>query len=70
MRLVLTNATLIDCIDPEPVAGASVVVEDGRIAEITSGGHSPSGDGARVIDLEAAHTCFPDCGTSTFTPTT
>ena len=46
MRLVLTNATLIDCIDPNPVARASVVVEDGRIAEITSGGRSPSGDGS------------------------
>ena len=33
MRLVLTNATLIDCVDPNPVAGASVVVEDGRIAD-------------------------------------
>ena len=37
MRLVLTNATLIDCVDPSPVAGASVVVEDGRIVE--SGPH-------------------------------
>ena len=55
MRLVLTNATLIDCIDPEPVARASVVVEDGRIAEITSGGRSPGGDGARVIDLGGAY---------------
>ncbi len=56
MRLVLTNATLIDCVEPEPVAGASVVVEDGRIAEITTGGGSaPGGDGARVIDVEGAY---------------
>ena len=55
MRLVLTNATLIDCVDPEPAARASVVVEDGRIVEVTSGGRSPSSEGARVIDLEGAY---------------
>ena len=55
MRLVLTNATLIDCVDPSPVVGAGVVVEDGRIVDIARGGRAPSTDGARVIDLEGAY---------------
>ena len=55
MRLVLTNATLIDCVDPNPVAGASVVIEDGRIAEITNGSRSPSTQDAQVIDLGGAY---------------
>ena len=55
MRLVLTNATLIDCVNPTPVAGASVVVEDGRIAEITDGRRSPSSQDSRVIDLDGAY---------------
>ena len=52
MPLVLTNATLIDCVDPNPAAGTSVVVEDGRIVDILRSGRAPSTDGARVIDLE------------------
>ena len=55
MSLVLTNATLIDCVDPNPVSEASVVIEDGRIAEITDGSHSPAGRNARVIDLGGAY---------------
>ena len=55
MRLVLTNATLIDCVNPAPVAGASVVVEDGRIAEITDGGRSPASQDSQVIDLNGAY---------------
>ena len=53
--MVLTNATLIDCVDPNPVSEASVVIEDGRIAEITDGSHSPAGRNARVIDLGGAY---------------
>jgi len=30
-RRVLTNATLIDCVDPRPTAGVSVTIESGRI---------------------------------------
>ena len=55
MRLVLTNATLIDCVDPNPGAGASVAVEDGRIVEITNGRRSPSSQRAQVIDLGGAY---------------
>ena len=55
MSLVLTNATLIDCVDPNPVSEASVVIEDDRIAEITDGSHSPAGRNAHVIDLGGAY---------------
>ena len=55
MSLVLTNATLIDCVDPNPVPEASVAIEDGRIAEITDGSRSPAGKNAHVIDLNGAY---------------
>ena len=55
MSLVLTNATLIDCVDPNPVPEASVVIENGRIAEITDGGRSPAGSNVHVIDLNGAY---------------
>ena len=55
MSMVLTNATLIDCVDPNPVSEASLVIEDGRIAEITDGSHSPAGRNAHVIDLGGAY---------------
>jgi imidazolonepropionase-like amidohydrolase len=55
MPTILTNATLIDCIRPEPIAGASVVVRDGRIAEILTGGRRPAADDATVVDLEGAY---------------
>ena len=54
MSLVLTNATLIDCVDPNPVPEASVVIEDGRIAEITDGSRSPAVGKGHVIDLKGA----------------
>jgi hypothetical protein len=31
MRVVLINANVIDCVQPRPLAGASVTVEHGRI---------------------------------------
>ena len=37
MRLVLTNASLIDCVNLEPEPRSSVVVEDGRIVQISTG---------------------------------
>ena len=36
MRLVLTNANVIDCVTPDLKTQATVVVEDGRILEILS----------------------------------
>ena len=55
MRLVLTNCNLIDCVNPVPVSEASVIVEEGRIAEILDGRGSPDTREARVIDLEGAY---------------
>ena len=58
MRLVLTNAKVIDCVHPTPVDDATVVVQDGRIAEILAGGRRPApgeGDGATVVDLGGAY---------------
>ena len=54
MRLVLTNCNLIDCVSPTPVPEASVVVEDGRIAEILDGSRSPGTQDAQVIDLDGS----------------
>ena len=34
MRLVLTNATIIDCIDPIPKPNSSIIIEDGKITNI------------------------------------
>src|SRR5215218_5181522 len=54
MRTILKNATLIDCVEPHPIPKATVVVEDGRIAEIHKHGEVQVGD-AEVIDLAGAY---------------
>jgi len=54
MKTVLANATLIDCVDPTPAPGTTVVIEDGRIREIRRGDTAaPAGD--TVIDLQGAY---------------
>ena len=55
MRLILTNANLIDCVNPYPIPGASVSVEEGRIVEVTDGHRSPDTRDAQVIDLQGAY---------------
>jgi imidazolonepropionase-like amidohydrolase len=55
MRLVLSNANLIDCVNPAPNPGASVVVEDGRIVEVLHAGCAPATQGAEVIDLQGSY---------------
>ena len=55
MRRVLTNATLIDCVQPRPVPGASVVIEGGRIAEVLDGRRSPDTRDTDVVDLGGAY---------------
>ena len=55
MRVVLTNANVIDCVKPQPMAGASVIVEHGRIAAVLEGGRAPDRRDAQVIDLEGAY---------------
>jgi len=54
MPLALTNAALIDCVRPGVARGASVQIENGRIAAVSDrGGSVPKG--AEVIDLGGAH---------------
>lgn len=55
MQTLLTNATLIDCVQPRAVEGAAVLIENGRIREIRTGGGAPVADGATVIDLRGAY---------------
>lgn len=57
MRTLLVNATVIDCIQPTPITGATVVIEDKRIAEIVSvpaRAITPSPEDV-VIDLDGAY---------------
>jgi imidazolonepropionase-like amidohydrolase len=54
MKTILSNASLIDCVDPGVRGGASVVVENGRIAQILTGGDEAHAAGAEVIDLRGA----------------
>ena len=55
MRTVLTNATLVDCVQPKAVDGAAVVIEDGRIREIRTDGSTPEPGGGPAIDLRGAY---------------
>jgi imidazolonepropionase-like amidohydrolase len=55
MPLVLTNASLIDCVSPTPIPGASVTVADGRIVEVLDGHRSPATRGNEIIDVRGAY---------------
>lgn len=50
--LLLTNARLIDGTGAAPRDQATVVVQDGRIADVRHSGGDGSGEGAQVLDLE------------------
>ena len=54
-RLVLTGVNVIDGLSPTLVRDASVVVEQGRIAEILSGNATPDTRSADVIELDGAY---------------
>src|SRR5262245_65394650 len=47
--IVVSGGTLIDGTGGEPLAGATIVIRDGRVAEVTAGGASPL-PGAERID--------------------
>jgi len=66
VKCVLTNATVIDCVNPRPVPGASVTVENGRIVEVLGASRSPDTRQAEVIDLGGAY-LLRGCGMFTFT---
>lgn len=55
MRTLLTNATLIDCVQPGAVAGAAVLIDNGRIREVRTDGSVPAANGASEIDLQGAY---------------
>ena len=55
MRLILTNCNVIDCVNPDPKAEATVVIEDGRILEVRDGGPPAATPGDRLIDLEGLY---------------
>src|SRR5687768_15223843 len=55
IRTILANATLIDCLTPHASEKSTVVVENGRIAEILTGGRQPQKGDAETIDLQGAY---------------
>ena len=55
MRTILTNATLIDCVSPQPSTKTTVVIENGRISEILREGRLAEKGDAEVVDLEGAY---------------
>ncbi len=55
MRMILNNATVIDCVNPSPIANATVVIENGRITQILTGGAQPAPGEADTIDLAGAY---------------
>ena len=55
MRLILTNANVIDCVNPDPKTLATVVIDDGRILEIRDDGPRTNNSENRVIDLAGSY---------------
>lgn len=55
MRTIITNATLIDCVNPTPTPNTTVVIENGRISEIAQRKERLEGGGAEVIDVKGAY---------------
>lgn len=55
MRLVLTHANVIDCINPNPLVDASVTIENGRIVDVRDARQMPDTRDAQVIDLQGAY---------------
>ena len=54
MSLALTNANLIDAVNPQITPDATVIIEDGRIVEIGAGPLASSGGRGQVVDLRGA----------------
>ena len=50
MKTAITNFHLIDSISDEAIPDASVLIEDGRIAQLATNGNKVDTDGAQVID--------------------
>ena len=54
-RLVITGVNLIDGVSPTPIENASVVVEEGRIAEALDGSKTPDTRDSQLIELNGAY---------------
>jgi len=54
-RTLLTDATLIDCVEPRTSPRTSVLIENGRIAQIAREGAAIEVSNAQVIDLAGAY---------------
>ena len=52
---ILANATLIDCVDPAPRSRTTLVIENGRIAEIAPEARGTARGDAHVIDVRGAY---------------
>ncbi len=55
MNTLLTNATLVDCVEPRVQPQTAVLLKDGRIADIFPAGSAPAVADAEVIDLQGQH---------------
>ena len=56
MKTILSNAHLIDCVEPTVRPDTAVLIEDGRIRAILPSGEADSAGGdAQVIDLKGGY---------------
>lgn len=55
MRTLLTNAMLLDCVYLQPIQGAKVLIEDGRIREIRADDNDTHVGDALEIDLKGGY---------------
>ena len=55
MALILTNANLIDCVNPSPIPGASVIIEGRRITQVLSAEVPTINASDQVLDLGGAY---------------
>ena len=55
MKTILTNATLIDCVNPQPKPDTTIVVDEGRITQIAQGPAAVDSAGAQIYDLKGAY---------------
>ena len=55
LRLILTNCTLIDCVNPDPKPQATVIIRSGRISDIQDGGTPSHRNKDLIIDLKGSY---------------
>jgi hypothetical protein len=55
MKTILSQANLIDCVEPKVRPDTAVLIEDGRIRAILPSGETGSAGDARVIDLKGGY---------------